>query len=237
MNRSQEGTAEMITPGSIYNERFWRALESMSPQSVLDVGCGDGDLLERCQDRRIAALGVDPDPAHCEMLRDRGLDATSGRAEALPFPDRSYEWVALRVNLHQLLDLGASVREAVRVSRRGVLLAGPWFDLGIPSQALALKADLWLRKQDRRRGRINHDLFTAGDLLHYLPEDGWTQTIEHLLHISPWPEESFEKRALEAVGDLPSSDPARSELSELQRMIKRDGVTDHGMLVFKARRT
>jgi 2-polyprenyl-3-methyl-5-hydroxy-6-metoxy-1,4-benzoquinol methylase len=70
---------------------WWRAfdawlLDELSPRSrVLDVGCGDGALVERLAAHGLDAVGVDPNaPARPRLIRERVEEASSiGRFDAV----------------------------------------------------------------------------------------------------------------------------------------------------------
>jgi SAM-dependent methyltransferase len=73
------------------SDRWWRGFYSMllralPPRSrVLDVGCGDGGLVERLAAQGLDAVGVDPNaPARPRLIRERVEDARSiGRFDAV----------------------------------------------------------------------------------------------------------------------------------------------------------
>ncbi len=89
---------------------------------VLDVGCGNG-FLTLPLSRRGRAVGVD---FAAEMLaRNPVRTRVQGRAEALPFPDRSFPVVLCQGLLHHCPDPGAVVREMARVSSRYVIAHEP----------------------------------------------------------------------------------------------------------------
>ena len=122
---------------SIFSDR----LLALHPRSVLDVGCGAGLLLERCRAADVRAVGIEP---RFESLH----------AGALPFANASFDWVTMRHVPHHLEHPRAAFAEAWRVARTGLLIAEPWYDPTVPSQHTALAADRWLKRQDRRRGKI-----------------------------------------------------------------------------------
>jgi SAM-dependent methyltransferase len=73
------------------SDRWWRGFDSMllralPPHSrVLDVGCGDGALVERLASQGLDAVGVDPKaPPSPRLIRERVEDADSiGRFDAV----------------------------------------------------------------------------------------------------------------------------------------------------------
>ena len=90
---------------------------------VLEVGCGTGRLAAALGERAGADVtAVDASPAMVERARALGVDARAARAEALPFPDASFDAVVMRMVVH-LVDRPAALAEAARVLRPGGTLA------------------------------------------------------------------------------------------------------------------
>ncbi|WP_236704642.1 class I SAM-dependent methyltransferase [Deinococcus grandis] len=86
---------------------------SLSPTlDVLDVGAGDGRLVRELARRGHAGrvVGVDPTP---------GPDVQPAHAEALPFPDASFDVVLFARVLAHLPDPARALAEARRVLRPG----------------------------------------------------------------------------------------------------------------------
>lgn len=73
-------------------------LEGIRPdQHVLDVGCGDGALMEELARLGCAVQGVEIDPVRVKVCCGKGLDVKVGRAEMLPLADRSMDAVVCSV--------------------------------------------------------------------------------------------------------------------------------------------
>jgi ubiquinone/menaquinone biosynthesis C-methylase UbiE len=69
---------------------------------VLEVGCGDGRLLHHyALDLAGAAVGVDPDPDEITVARDElpFIHFALAEAQALPFPDQSFDLVVFAWSL------------------------------------------------------------------------------------------------------------------------------------------
>lgn len=94
-----------------------------SRQSVLDVGCGTGELTrvlseETPTDARI--VGVDADPALLRVAHDRvpeGVSTCVGDATQLPIRDDAVDLLACQALLINLPDPRTALREFRRVSR------------------------------------------------------------------------------------------------------------------------
>lgn len=78
-------------------------LTDYQPESVLDVGCGTGTLLERLRERGVRVRGVERAAAGLEFCRERGLDVAAFDVchDALSEADRADVAVCMEV-AHQL---------------------------------------------------------------------------------------------------------------------------------------
>jgi SAM-dependent methyltransferase len=92
---------------------------------VLDVGCGQGIDLIRYARAHARIVGIDLTPRHVELARahlaslDLAGTAVEGDAEALPFPDESFDRVSSNGVLHHTPDMARALREVWRVLRPG----------------------------------------------------------------------------------------------------------------------
>jgi homoserine O-acetyltransferase len=92
--------------------------------SVVDFGCGNGELLAILRDRGHAPLlGVDRDLEDVVDCVGRGLDAIHvDLDEGLgAIPDQSYDVALLSQTLQSIVDVAGVLREIVRVGRRGIV--------------------------------------------------------------------------------------------------------------------
>lgn len=87
---------------------------------ILDAGCGMGELTEPLADRE--RHGVDMVAEYVEIARSKGIDAVVGELEHLPYPDATFDLVAVVDVLEHVLDLNAVVAECLRVLRPGGVL-------------------------------------------------------------------------------------------------------------------
>jgi len=120
---------------------------------VLDVGCGSGVLTEELA-RRVGAdrvSGVDPSPllAACAE-RVPGAELKQGWAEALPWPDDSFEAAIAQLVIHFMEDPAAGVGEMARVTRPGGVVAGCSWDF---SGGMEMLRVYWETARD-----LDHDL-------------------------------------------------------------------------------
>lgn len=93
--------------------------------TALDVGCGEGRFCRMLQAAGISTVGIDPTEELLRQARRRDPkgDYRTGRAEALGFPDRSFDLVVSYLTLIDIGDIDRAVAEMARVLRpRGTLL-------------------------------------------------------------------------------------------------------------------
>lgn len=86
---------------------------------ILDVGCGDGtiDRLLMNQRPELRITGIDV------MLRPRRhIEVSAFDGSRIPFADKHFDYVMFVDVLHHTTDAPALLREAVRVSRHGVII-------------------------------------------------------------------------------------------------------------------
>ena len=99
-----------------------RLLRAERGGSLLDVGCGTGYFTRRfAAEAGLRATGLDPDRAWLEFARAHGAGSETyclGRAEGLPFADRSFDCAISVTALCFVADQRAAVREILRVTRK-----------------------------------------------------------------------------------------------------------------------
>ncbi len=94
-------------------------LDAKPGESILDLGCGDGQLTERLAATGAVVTGVDVSPEMLAAARSRGIDAYEGSAESLPFADHSFDAVFSNAVLHWVRDQDAMMAEVRRVLKPG----------------------------------------------------------------------------------------------------------------------
>ncbi len=95
-------------------------LETFAPvegRRILDIGCGPGVLAKSLAAQGAAVTGIDPGEAAIRAASDRVPAARfeQGSAEALPFPDASFDGAVILNALHHVPNPRAALDEAARV--------------------------------------------------------------------------------------------------------------------------
>ena len=217
--------------------RFAGLVLASGPTSVFDVGCGTGRVAMRLRDAGVAVTGFEPDQRCHAELRRVGVElAGAADVSRLPFDDGCFDWVTMRHVPHHLEDPVAAFKEVARVCNTGMVVAEPWFDRVVPSQAVAEDLDLWLKAQHRRAGRVHEPNLDIDALLGLWPKN-WNVGVarwERFVALRERPLEDV-KREVEAW----SSGASAEELAERDRLLARAeevGVTCNGSLTVLMRK-
>ena len=90
-------------------------------ERALDVGCGEGRFCRKLRAMQVPVVGIDPTEALLAQARTRdpGGEYHLASAEALPFPDASFDLVVSYLTLIDIDDFRSGLKEMVRVLRPG----------------------------------------------------------------------------------------------------------------------
>ncbi len=119
-------------------------------QRVLDVACGTGILAREARTRTAPSgyvAGVDPDAGMLAVAAElaRDIDWRQGTAEALPFPDGTFDAVVSQFGLMFFADRLGALQEMLRILRPGGRLAIAVWDGLEHTPAYAAEVDLLQR--------------------------------------------------------------------------------------------
>jgi 2-polyprenyl-3-methyl-5-hydroxy-6-metoxy-1,4-benzoquinol methylase len=94
---------------------------------LLDVGCGDGDLIRAAQERGWNAEGVDFDPAGVELARSRGLNVHLGSLASQGYDAEQFDAIVMSHVVEHLADPISVLQECHRILKPGgrLVLATP----------------------------------------------------------------------------------------------------------------
>lgn len=160
-------------------ELFARA----APESVLDVGCGEGVLTARWADQlghgRVVGIDLEDPKLRAEWAtRERhNLEFRAITAEHLPFEAGEFDLAAAIEVLEHVPDPAATVAEMARVARRHLLVSVP-------------REPLW-RILNVARGAYLHELGNTPGHVNHFSKQAFVQLLAHhgqvLAARSPFP--------------------------------------------------
>lgn len=138
-------------------------------ESILDLGCGDGQLTARMIGLGAHVHGVDASPAMVAAARQRGIPADEANAEKLPYPDASFDAIFSNAALHWVQGQDEMMAEVHRVLKpAGRFVAEMGGHGNIAAIRVALMAVL-----------ERHGFAGAEDGVNYYPTpEGYTRRLE-----------------------------------------------------------
>ena len=91
---------------------------------VLDLGCGDGDLLFRlARDKGAVVRGIECNEAEVHACVRKGLSVLHGNIEGglAEYPDRSFDYVILNQSMQEVRKVDCVIQEARRIGHRVIV--------------------------------------------------------------------------------------------------------------------
>ena len=91
---------------------------------VLDVGCGDGILMEfLVQERKVNVRGIEISKTKVQNCIAKGLTIIEGNAEEdlRQFPDKSFDYVVLSQTLQAFLNPEKVINELLRIGKQAIV--------------------------------------------------------------------------------------------------------------------
>lgn len=169
-------TAESVLAGNAYDKygtgnpvarrlvsRFTLVLDELiataDPESLVDVGCGEGVLTsrwaERLAGRRVVGVDLKDSSLRAEWERHKrsNVELRAGDALALPFADGELDMAAAVEVLEHLREPERALAELARVARRHLLLSVPREPIW---RAANLARGAYVRSLGNTLGHVNH---------------------------------------------------------------------------------
>lgn len=101
-------------------ELLFQTISALEPTTVLEVGCGPGELSERIgRELGASIVALDISPRMVELARGSGVDARLGDAQALPFAAEIFDLAVAAWMLYHVPDVDKALGELARVLRPG----------------------------------------------------------------------------------------------------------------------
>jgi 2-polyprenyl-3-methyl-5-hydroxy-6-metoxy-1,4-benzoquinol methylase len=155
-----------------------------APESILDVGCGEGVLTvewaERLPDGRVVGIDLDDPKLRAEWRKRKraNLEFRAEEATRLSFADDEFDLAAAIEVLEHVPDPEATLAEMARVARRRLLVSVPREPLW---RALNVARGAYLRDLGNTPGHVNH--WSKRALVSLLSRYG---TVEEARSPFPW---------------------------------------------------
>ena len=142
---------------------FERTLDELlgraAPSTILDVGCGEGVLVEQWADRpaveRIVGIDLEDEGLQAEWAKRRrpNLEYKVMPAENLPFAEQEFDLASAIEVLEHVPDPAHTVAEMARVARGHLLVSVPREPMW---RGLNLARGAYLRDLGNTPGHVNH---------------------------------------------------------------------------------
>ena len=181
----------------VYSEEL-KAIEALLPsfEKGIEIGVGTG--------RFAAPLGIktglEPSQKMAEIAKTRGIEVIPGQAEAMPFPDVSYDFVLMVTTICFVDDAKKALQEIWRILKPGGFVIVGFVDKETPLGRLYQK-----NKEKSRFYKTAH-FFSGDEVMRLLQQGGFTdceavQTLfgEDLEHIQGGIEPGYGKGAFVAI--------------------------------------
>jgi methionine biosynthesis protein MetW len=91
---------------------------------VLDLGCGEGDLLHFLKThKQVTGTGIERVEGRVAQSVERGLSVLQGdiNEEVLDYPDNTFDYVILSQTLQQVYEPANLIQSLLRIGKRGIV--------------------------------------------------------------------------------------------------------------------
>ncbi|MBS3943259.1 MAG: methionine biosynthesis protein MetW [Dethiobacter sp.] len=144
--------------------------------SVLDLGCGDGELLARMiNDKQVRGQGVEADPACVSAAITNGIPVYQGDLDlGLPeFMDQSFEYVILEKTLQAVRRPMLVMQEMLRIGRNSIVSFPNFsFETVVGNLVLTKRMPVTPSLPYQWHDTPNIHLFTLLDFMDWIQQNG-----------------------------------------------------------------
>lgn len=98
-------------------------LEWVKPKSkVIDLGCGDGSLLDLLRQKKVKGEGIEVSPSGVKSARAKGLSVKQGRIDVkLPYGDKVFDVAVCNVTVQMVAFPDVLLSEMRRIAKRQIV--------------------------------------------------------------------------------------------------------------------
>lgn len=203
------------------SRRALAALDLQDCESILDVGCGTGELSRVLgEESGVEVLGVDADTALLDAACEH-VTPIAGDATRLPLPEDSVDLVVCQALLINLPNPAAAVAEFARVASERVAAIEPDNGAVTVESSVDAESRLAARAREAYLDGIATDVTLGGDPIRRLFEDAGLETItttryDHERTVSsPYSQRDLEAAKRKATGDALAADRAEMQAGGL----------------------
>lgn len=140
-----------------FYKEFFKMIRPLKPQSILDVGCGEGFTLQKLQEKKIGKYseGIDYSSEAIKIGKQiyPKLHLFKGDVYNLKYPDNSFDLVVCTEVLEHLENPSKAIAEMKRVSSKFIIFSVPNEPFFIMANFLRGK---YLKKFGNHPEHINH---------------------------------------------------------------------------------
>ena len=127
---------------SLKMKKEFKVIADLLPNNtrVLDVGCGDGSLMDLLNKKKnIEVRGLELDQSNVQQCIHKGLPVIQGNAETElhQFPNQSFDYVVLSQTLQAFYNPEKVLRELLRIGK-SVIISIPNFGYSVSYTHLTL---------------------------------------------------------------------------------------------------
>ncbi len=148
----------------VYAEEL-KAIEKLLPQfeKGVEIGVGTGRFAKPLG----LKIGVEPSEKMARIAKERGVEVVSGRAEALPFDDESFDFVLMVTTICFMDDAKKAMEEIYRILRPGGHVIVGFVDKDTPL------GRLYQKNREESRFYKNARFFSTEEVLSLLEQSGF----------------------------------------------------------------
>lgn len=108
-------------------EKILKFIKTSNIKNVLDVGCGNGFLLEMIRKNfsNIKIKGIDIEKNLLKSCKNKGLNVKRGNILNIPFNDASFDLIIAKDVIEHVKDNYRAIQELIRVSRKYIFISTP----------------------------------------------------------------------------------------------------------------